>query len=266
MQPPDWGTLLPATAIGAAVGFFSGLLGKGGSAVTTPALRVFLDVPRFYALASPLPAALPTTVSASFAYRGRGLIDRTAMRITLATGFPATIAGAVASRWVGGHTLMLLTALLVMGLGLGILIQHDELVAPEPLPHGPYVRRLVGIGLGVGFLAGLLANSGGVLYAPLFIQWARMETKRALATSLVISAVLAIPGTVTHAALGHVDWALVLALSIGSVPTSYFGARLALRLRSAVLLRIYGLALLAFGAYDLLFTERVAIARLLGHG
>ena len=265
MQPGSAGYFLAATGIGAAVGFASGLLGKGGSAVTTPALRVFLDVPRFYALASPLPAALPTTLSASLAYRGHGLIDRRAFAITCAAGLPATLLGSLVSPFVGGHTLMLLTALFVAGLGLHILVHRDA--GPETTAEdrpGQRARLLV-IGLGVGFLAGLLANTGGVLYAPLFISWARMETKRALATSLVVSAVLAVPGAIAHAALGHVDWALVLALSLGSVPSSYLGAQLAIHLRSETLVRIYGIALTVFGVYDLLFTEREALARLFGH-
>jgi uncharacterized membrane protein YfcA len=56
----------------------------------------------------------------------------------------------------------------------------------------------------------------------------------------------------------------VLALSIGSIPSSYLGASLAIRLRSPTLLRIYGVALTAFGLYDLLYTEREALARLFG--
>jgi hypothetical protein len=130
--------------------------------------------------------------------------------------------------------------------------------------RGSGPARLTVVGLGVGFLAGLLANTGGVLYAPLFIKWARMEVKRALATSLLVSAVLAVPGTLAHAALGHIDWALVLALSIGSIPSAYLGASLAIRLRSLTLLRIYGAALTVFGIYDLLYTEREALARLFG--
>ncbi|MFO0591376.1 MAG: sulfite exporter TauE/SafE family protein [Polyangiaceae bacterium] len=254
-------------AIGAVVGFVSGLLGKGGSAVTTPALRVLLDVPRFIALASPLPAALPTTLSASLAYRGRGLIDWTAFAITCAVGLPATILGSFASPLVGGHTLMLLTALFVTGLGISMFFHKEAAETREDVQRTPARRaRLAVIGLLVGFLAGLLANTGGVLYAPLFIQWVRMETKRALATSLVVASALAIPGTIVHAALGHVDWSLVVALAIGGIPSSYFGARVALRLRSDTLLRIYGVALTAFGLYDLLYTEREAILRLFGHG
>lgn len=253
-----------ATGMGAAVGFVSGLLGKGGSAVTTPLLRIFLGVPHFAALASPLPAALPTTVSASFAYRGEGLIDGRALVFACATGLPATVLGSLASPYVGGHTLMLLTALLVTGLGVSILLHREPLSGTTEVARPPYRGRLLTIGLGVGFIAGLLANTGGVLYAPLFIQWTRMEAKRALATSLLVSAVLAVPGTITHAYLGHVDWTLVLALSVGSIPSSYLGARLAIRMKSATLLRVYGFALAGFGLYDLLYTEREVLARLFG--
>lgn len=256
-----------AALIGAAVGFLSGLLGKGGSAVTTPALRVLLGVPRFFALASPLPAAIPATLSASVAYRGRGLVDWPAIRITCAWGIPATIAGSLASHRIGGHALMQMTALVVVSLGIGILFHHEREAAPEqaaePASAGRFARlKLTAIALGVGFLSGLLANTGGVFYAPLFIQWAHMETKRALATSLVVATVLAVPGTLVHAWLGHIDWPLVLALSAGALPFSYLGARLAIRMRSVILLRVYGITLTLFGIYDLLYTEREALARL----
>lgn len=267
MTPGSPSYFMAATVIGAVVGFVSGLLGKGGSAVTTPALRIFLAVPQYSALASPLPSALPTTVAASLAYKGRGLVDRTALVTTVAIGLPATVLGSLASPYFGGHLLMLLTALLVIGLGVSILLHHETVEEPaQVLARAKGLRLRLGvIGLGVGFLAGLLANTGGVLYAPLFIKWVRMDTKRALATSLMVSAILAIPGTIVHAALGHIDWMLVLALSIGSFPASYLGARLALRLQNVVLLRIYGVALTAFGVYDLFFTERQALLRLFGH-
>lgn len=259
------GSLVAATGIGAVVGFVSGLFGKGGSAVTTPALRVFLDVPRFSALASPLPAALPTALSASLAYRGRGLIDRPAFVITCLAGFPATVVGSLVSPYAGGHALMVLTALFVIGLGLSMLAHREPPAEAAGTGRTVPRARLTIIGLGVGFLAGLLANTGGVLYAPLFIKWVRMETKRALATSLLVSAALAVPGTIAHAALGHIDWRLVLALAIGSIPSSYLGARLGIYLQSRTLLRIYGTALTLFGVYDLIFTEREALARLFGH-
>ena len=181
-------------------------------------------------------------------------------------GVPATIVGSLVSPFVGGHTLMLMTAVFVAGLGVSILV-HREPAEPSPKWGTPWAQRtrLVVIGLGVGFLAGLLANTGGVLYAPLFIKWLRMETKRALATSLLVAAALAVPATIAHAALGHIDWRLVAALAIGGIPSSYLGAWTAIRLRNLTLLRIYGIALTAFGVYDLLHTEREALSRLFGH-
>ncbi|MBI3564780.1 MAG: sulfite exporter TauE/SafE family protein [Elusimicrobia bacterium] len=249
---------LRVTAIGGAVGFLSGLLGKGGSAVTTPVLRVFLGVPEFAALASPLPSAIPAALSASWAYRGRGLVDAEAVRTTCLWGIPATVAGSLLSHWVGGPALMGLTALFVIALGVSLSVHghamsEDDSPAAPPAPQAR--AKLTAIAIGVGLFSGLLANTGGILYAPLFIQWVGMPPKRALATSLIVSAVLAVPGALTHWWLGHVDWTLVVLLSLGAIPCSYLGATLAVRLRSRTLIRVYGALLTAFGLYDLLFTE-----------
>jgi uncharacterized membrane protein YfcA len=41
--------------------------------------------------------------------------------------------------------------------------------------------------------------------------------------------ILAAPGTVVHAALGHIDWAIVGVFAATSAPLSFVGARVALR-------------------------------------
>ena len=52
---------------GVAIGFLGGLFGKGGSAIATPLLSL-LGFPGFVAVASPLPAAIPSTLVASAEY------------------------------------------------------------------------------------------------------------------------------------------------------------------------------------------------------
>lgn len=81
----------------------------------------------------------------------------------------------------------------------------------------------------VGLISGLLANSGGFLLAPLYVAVLRLPIKAAFASSLAVAAVLAVPGTIVHAALGHIDWALVAVFAATSVPLSFLGARVALR-------------------------------------
>ncbi len=246
-----------ASFIGAGVGFLSGLFGKGGSAITTPLLRVILHTPRFFALASPLPATLPTTASASWAYRGQDLVDWNAVSVTCLWGIPATIIGSWASSRVGGHFLMLLTAVFITYLGANLLWRGEHEKQEGISRTDPsHRRKLAAIAIGVGFLSGLLANAGGVLYGPLFISWIDMPTKKALATSLIVSCFLAVPGTLAHWYLGHIDWVLVLALSIATIPMSYLGAEYALKMKSKSLLKLYGSALTLFGLYDLIHTLR----------
>ncbi len=239
--------------VGALVGFLSGLLGKGGSAVTTPILQIFLRVPDYLALASPLPSALPTLLASAWAYRGRGLVDERVVRLAVLWGFPATVAGSFLSADAGGRALMVMSALLIAGLGVSLALED----APPEVGGPPAPAwKIAAIGIFVGGLSGLLANSGGVLFGPLFISVLRLPAKTAIACSMIVAAALAIPGMAVHVYLGHVDWTIVVALSVAAIPSSYLGARLALRLRDKTLLRVYGTLLTLFGFYDVWFSLR----------
>ena len=74
-------------------------------------------------------------------------------------------------------------------------------------------------------MSGLLGIGGGIIIVPLLVGILRMPLKRALGTSLLAIVALVIPGTVVHAALGHIDWAIFAALSVGAVPGARIGAR-----------------------------------------
>ena len=244
-----YSTIAIIILIGAVVGFLSGLLGKGGSAITTPALQIFAGINPFAALASPLPATLPTTLSASFAYRDKNLINKRVVLISILIGIPATLAGSYYSDWFGGKALMILTALFVLGLGISFFIFNNDGQTRSSAGTPNWKISLVAIS--VGFLSGLLANSGGVLFGPLFIRFLKLPTKEALASSLLVAAGLAIPGTIAHWYLGHIDWQVVLFLSLSSIPFSYLGARVALQMQNVQLEKVFGIVLIGLGAFDL---------------
>ena len=234
--------------IGLLVGFAGGLFGKGGSAVATPLLQL-AGVPAFFAVASPLPATIPGTLVASLAYLKEGLYDRQVVFWSIVLGVPATVLGAWSSKFVGGNGLLLMSNLVIAGLGLSFLL-HPTRERAEAAPLAPGTRRWLSgaVGILVGYLAGLLANAGGFLLAPLYARVLRLPLKTAFACSLVASAALAIPGTLVHVALGHVSWRIVLIFGLGSVPFSYLGARTAVRMNLKVLEPIFGLVLLVIGA------------------
>ena len=213
-------------------------------------------------MASPLPATIPGTLLAARQYARQGHIDRRVLGWSVAVGLPATLVGAWATRWVGADSLVVATDVLVAGLGVSILVgarrtsrpavdldlgptdadgggapaggERAEgavaVLAPAPVaPSASTTGSVVAVALVVGLVAGLLANSGGFLLAPLYLVVLKLPMRPALGTSLAVSAALAVPGTVAHGVMGHIDWSLVLVFGAASVPLSALGARTALR-------------------------------------
>lgn len=291
-------TVLAILLVGAATGFLGGLFGKGGSAVATPVLAA-LGVPPIVAVAGPLPATIPGTLLAGRQYARRGLVDRRVTAWCVAIGLPATVVGALLTRWVSAASLVTATDVLVGALGVGILVGAGRNRSRPVARGGAEVERgdgggtpdgarveaadvalmgeggpttagathpvavaareragtfhgldpaVVAVAASVGLVAGLLANSGGFLLAPLFLIVLRLPVRTALGTSLVVSAALAVPGTVTHAALGHIDVGFVLLFGLASVPLSVLGARTALRVDAARLEVAFGAALVVLAA------------------
>lgn len=239
--------------IGALTGFLGGLFGKGGSAIATPLLDV-AGVAPISAVASPLPATIPGTLAAAYAYWREQLVDWKVVRWTVVVAVPATIAGAYATRWINGSALVVVTEIVIAGLGARFLLNpsapHEHLAVAPRAPR----LRLVAVALTTGTLSGLLANSGGFLLAPLYIVVMRLPIKAAFASSLVVAAALAVPGTVVHALLGHIDWDVVAVFGVTSIPLSYVGGRVAVRTHAPKLERFYGAGLLVIGLATLAVT------------
>lgn len=118
----------------------------------------------------------------------------------------------------------------------------------ERAPNRPSpTLKLIAIGVVTGFYSGFLGLGGGFVLVPMLTRWLAFDIKRAIATSLLAITILAIPGTITHALLGHIDWRIAAVLAVGVIPGAMIGARLTLgsaertvRLAFAVLLLVVG--------------------------
>ena len=81
---------------------------------------------------------------------------------------------------------------------------------------------------------------------PLLAGWLGMPLKRALGTSLLAIVALVVPGTIVHAALGHIDWAICAgARRSEACPGARLGAALALGAKERTLRMVVGGGLLA---------------------
>ncbi len=247
-----------AVLIGVAIGFLGGLFGKGGSAVATPLLSL-AGFPGFVAVASPLPATVPSTLVASAEYWRSRLLDWEIFWWSVGIGTPAIIAGSFLSHAVGARPLLILTGVLVLGFGIQFLFFPKDLSlakAAADYPEGTrpaYWRlRMIAVAIFVGLISGLLANAGGFLLVPSYTSFLKQPMKKAFACSLAVSSVLALPGTIVHAYLGHISWTVTVLVAAGAIPFSHVGARLAIKTRAVKLERWYGLALTGLGLFFLI--------------
>ena len=243
-------------------GVLSGMFGIGGAVVSTPAIRVLGATP-LAAVGSTIPSVIPSAATGSWRYGREHLVDWRIVTWTSGAGILATVGGALLTDVVpgNGHPLMILTALLV---GFSAFRLSRPVGAPEPeavvategitdaapgLAHEERGNeraeswRLVLIGIAAGGLSGLLGIGGGVLMVPAFTAWVRMPIKAALATSLACVGILAVPGLITHAALGHIDWLYALPLCVGVVPGARLGAHLTIRAEDHTLRVLVGVVL-----------------------
>jgi uncharacterized membrane protein YfcA len=277
------GRLLATVAIGFVSGVLSGMFGIGGGIVTTPAIRLLLGAPALVAVGTPLVAIIPSAITGAASYARSGVADVRAGVVLGVSGSATAVVGAWLTRLVGGTTVLVLTALLILYVAGDMLVSvlrapRPELEAAEeavaagarrgPGPHArnePSARSrrrtvaLVGVGALTGLYSGFLGLGGGFVLVPMLARWLRLPLKAAIGTSLVAIGILSVPGAITHAVLGNVDWPVALALVIGVVPGAAVGARITLGASDRSIAIAFSIVLGAVGVW-------LAASELLGWG
>lgn len=233
-------------AAGAAVGILFGVFGVGGSSFATPVLAL-LGVQGVVAVASPLPATIPTALAGAWTYLRRREVDARVAGWTLIGGVPGTVVGALLSSVVGGTALLVASGVVLGVVGVRILGPVTD------AQHRREGRRRAGVvvpaAAAIGLVTGMLANGGGFLLVPFYLVVLGLAMRRASGTSLVVIAALSVPTLVSHWALGHIDWPVAGAFAIGAVPGGLVGGRLAHRLEGETVRRAFGVLLIAFAVY-----------------
>jgi uncharacterized membrane protein YfcA len=219
---------------GFVAGILSGAVGVGGAILTTPAVQVVLGAQPIVAVGTPLPVIFPTTLSGMQAYRRAGQIDGRAVAWAAPPGALGAAGGAALTQVVDARFLLLFTAVLIgwQAIRVGWGKSIEEIPGRPVRPSG---EALATTGLAAGFASGLLGIGGGVVLVPVMTGMLGMPLKRTVGTSLVIIAFMVVPGTIVHAMLGHVDWAIFLWLSLGVVPGAAVGSRWTIRTRERTL-------------------------------
>ena len=95
-------------------------------------------------------------------------------------------------------------------------------------------------GMLVGMVTGLLGIGGGFLIVPALYLWARLPMKNTIGTTLLIIAVNSLFGFFNSQVAAPIDWALLGQFSAGAILGILIGNKIAERIPSNYLKRIFG--------------------------
>jgi hypothetical protein len=240
--------LYAVVVAGLGIGLAFGLFGAGGSVFGTPILAL-MGVPAPIAVASPLPAMLPSAWLAARQYLRAGVLDRRLARLAVVAAVPSAIAGALLSRFVSDELLLVLSGVLLLVVGVRMIVPVGAHAGARQATRLDQVPFVVGSISMAGLVAGLLATSGGILLVPLFVVAFGFTAARAAGTSLVVAAVLVVPTLSTHWLLGNIDWSIAGAFALGMVPASLLASRVGPKLPDGVVRPAFGAVVLAFSLF-----------------
>ena len=263
-------------AMGAAVGFVSGMFGIGGGFLMTP-LLIFIGIAPAVAVASVASHIAASSFSGAIAYWRRRAIDPALAVVLLTGGTIGTALGVwtfTQLRALGQLDLMialsyvaLLTTVggLMFWEGLRAMMRTRRGVAAPRRSHGwihglPLKMRfkrskiylsvipVVVVGVVIGFIGAVMGIGGGFILVPIMIYLLRVPTSTVIGTSMVLTLVTMTFATLLHAITNHlVDVVLALILMVGGVTGAQFGARAGQKIRGEQLRLLLGLLVLAVG-------------------
>ncbi|MCP4572255.1 MAG: sulfite exporter TauE/SafE family protein [bacterium] len=224
------------------------MVGLGGGLIFSP-LFVLLDFPVSQAVSASLLLNGIAAVSAASVYLSKRMVDMALAVPLIVTSVAGAPLGALMTSRVDVRLFTGLLAAVVFLAALRMIFGRKGADGRREIGR---THRIVGgglIGLGIGFLGGMLGIGGGVFIVPLLIYVLGVPTKTAAASSIFIVCFSSFAGFATHAARADVDWRFLGLAAVCSFAGGQIGSRImADRLRGRTVRLVFGVVLLAFCA------------------
>ena len=93
----------------------------------------------------------------------------------------------------------------------------------------------------------MLFRSGAIGATLIMLLYPRLESRRVVGTDIAHAVPLTLVAGIGHATLGHVDWTLLGALLIGSIPGIWIGAQLTRKMPETLVRTLLCVALVTAG-------------------
>lgn len=246
-----------AVISGFAVGAIVGVTGVGGGSLMTPLLLGVFKLNPAVAIGTDLWFAAIIKSGGSWAHHRHGHVEYRITALLLAGSLPATLATVAALQlsgrtagWSGTLTLTLGIALLLTAVSVAYRRAWHALGLrlEQWLPQRRKGALTVAAGALLGVLVTLSSIGAGAIGATLLLLlYPRLPAQNIVGTDIAHAVPLTLVAGIGHALLGHVDWGLLAALLVGSLPGIWLGAQLTKTLPERLVRGVLCLSLLGAG-------------------
>lgn len=243
---------------GIIVGFCAGLFGIGGGAIMVPLLTsVFIwqdfnwGQPFHIALVTSMLCIIPTSTSSMLAHHKHQAIHWNLVKIFT----PGILFGALIASYIITHVNdFLLSLIFTVFIGYVALSLFLE-IAPQNTRDLPNYFTLRLVGGGIGIISTFFSIGGGTLTVPYLIAH-KIEIRNAVATSATLGVPISLFASIGHLInnsqsfssdtnlLGYIYLPAAIIISITSIVTTRYGAKMAHQLPAKSLKKAFGLFLL----------------------
>ncbi len=191
----------------------------------------FIVIPTFYWLGVPLTEAMAiglllNAISMTFAsanyIRYNLVLFRTAIPIIILAVLFSPL-GAYSTRYFPKNVLILLFVFFLVFAASMMLFYKPKKKAAGQGDGGKELKTGLGLGVGAGYLGGLLGVGGGNFIVPTLV-WLGVDPKKASATTAYIVVFASLSGFFGHAATGAVNWNLLAFAAVGSIAGAILGS------------------------------------------
>ncbi|BFM48356.1 sulfite exporter TauE/SafE family protein [Marinomonas sp. THO17] len=244
---------------GAVVGLAVGITGVGGGSLMTPLLLLFGFPPHIAVGTDLLYAGIAKSTGVAM-HAKRGNVNWRIVIAMAAGSLPASIITVflLSQFEKPDHYQDILTTTLGLMLTLTaiVVLFRKKLIQTFNLSlnHDQSTKLIFVCGFILGILVTLTSVGAGALgTAIMMILFPLMRAKNIVGTDLAHAVPLTLVAGIGHIFLGNVDYLLLMALLMGSIPSIYLGTRIASHVPNNVLQPILASALLSFGVKYLFF-------------
>ncbi len=250
-----------AAVLAVFIGMAVGLLGGGGSILTTPLLVYVAGFDPKEAITASLFVVAITSIFGLIGHARAGrVIWKTGVLFGVAGMVGAFIGGQIGSRLPG--IVLLVAFAIMMGVTAVAMIRGRKQVAGKSHGGRPIVRILID-GLVVGLVTGLVGAGGGFLVVPALVLLGGLAMPNAVATSLLVVAMKSIAGFFGYAlSFGggsvvqwnpeiQLDWPVILIVTGAAIIGALIGSRLVGLIHPDLLRKIFGWFVLVMAVFIL---------------